>query len=571
MLSIKEKSNYLAKVVKLTNVRKHSNADRLQCVAIDGNNIITGSGAKDGDIVIYFPLECQINGEFLRDTNSYSDSTLNKDTSVKSYFPDTGRVRATKLRGEKSEGYIVPASLLQEWLQTKGISFSFESSVNEEFDTVSGVLVCNKYKLNIRNQQGLGNKVGSTKKKAVSRLIEGQYAVSEDTGHFKKNVHTFTPESKISISYKMHGCNFSMGKVLVKKKLSWVENLLKKFGVNIVDTEYDLIYASRSVIKNSSLGGTSEFTDDVWGQIAERYKDSLQDGITINGEIVGYTKQGAYIQKGYDYGLPEKELGFKVFDIKITVDSKSGFEDKGEKESKNQQILNKAINKECNIYAVNDLEQYTEETLLQAIKEKKIVYIYYEKAKLLELKGSQAIFLYLGEKVNVDYSYMIVFENSQIVSIAINSFSSKKFKELKAKSAGVTPSKEEGNSEYDKLKDVPLLNNEKRIEIINSIKRLFTKKKEVVIKVGEERYIGLISNIENDNITLKKKDNTDITFDVDRVISTNTIDKDTKNPIIDLLTKEQFVDKAEKVETEDGKNVDDLNTKENPNEPKDNK
>lgn len=327
MISIKEKSNYLAKVVKLHNVRKHSNADRLQCVAIDGNNVITGSGAKDGDIVVYFPLESQINAEFLRDTNSYADSTLNKDTTVKGYFPDSGRVRATKLRSEKSEGYMVPASLLQEWLASKGISFSFEGSVNEEFDTVSGVLICNKYKINVRNQNGLGNSSPKTKgKKSESRLIQGQYALSEDTAHFKKNAHTFTPDSTISVTYKMHGCNFSMGRVLVKKKLTWVEKLLKKFGVNIVDTEYDLVYASRSVIKNNLFDRHSEFTDDVWGDIAQRYKDSLQDGISINGEIVGYTKQGGWIQKGYDYGQEPGTCELYVYRMYYTSPSGKVFE-----------------------------------------------------------------------------------------------------------------------------------------------------------------------------------------------------------------------------------------------------
>jgi hypothetical protein len=326
MLSIKEKSNYLAKVVKLHNVRKHTNADRLQCVAIDGNNVITGSGAKDGDIVVYFPLESQINSEFLRDTNSFADSTLNKDTTVKSYFAENCRVRCTKLRGEKSEGYIVPASSLQEWLATKGISFSFEDSINEEFDTVGGIHICNKYKLNVRNQQGLGNKTPKGKKKSESRLIEGQYALSQDTDHFKKNVHTFTPDSKISISYKMHGCNFSMGRVLVKKKLSWVEKMLKKFGINIVDTQYDLVYASRSVIKNNLFDRHSEFTDDVWGDIAQRYRDSLQDGISINGEIVGYTKQGGWIQKGYDYGQEQGTCELYVYRIYYTSPSGKVFE-----------------------------------------------------------------------------------------------------------------------------------------------------------------------------------------------------------------------------------------------------
>ena len=72
-LKISEKANpnYLAKVVKLNNIRKHENADRLQCVAIDGNNVITGLDAKDGALYVYFPLESAINKEFLSWGNSF--------------------------------------------------------------------------------------------------------------------------------------------------------------------------------------------------------------------------------------------------------------------------------------------------------------------------------------------------------------------------------------------------------------------------------------------------------------------------------------------------------------------
>lgn len=305
MLKIKEQSNYLAKVVRLKNLRKHTNADRLQCVAIDGNNVITGMTMKDGDIAVYFPLESQINFEFLSHTNSFEDKELNTDKTIKGYFASTSRVRATKLRGEKSEGYIVPVSSVEEWLATKGIVVSLGKYVDEEFDTVGDINICKKYKIQYAKQAGDPNSVKTGKKgkkKNQSRMVEGQYSLSVDTSPLKKNIHTITPDTMITVSYKLHGCNFSMGKVQVKKKLKWYEKLLIKFGVNVQDKEYDTIYASRSVVKNNLFDRHAEYTDDVWGAIAQRYSESLEEGISINGEIVGYTNQGKAIQKGYDYG-----------------------------------------------------------------------------------------------------------------------------------------------------------------------------------------------------------------------------------------------------------------------------
>ena len=40
--------NYLAKVIKVSNIRKHHNADRLQIITIDGNNVIVDLNMKLG-------------------------------------------------------------------------------------------------------------------------------------------------------------------------------------------------------------------------------------------------------------------------------------------------------------------------------------------------------------------------------------------------------------------------------------------------------------------------------------------------------------------------------------------
>ena len=105
MLSISKQANpnYLAKVVEITNIRKHENADRLQVAVIDFNDVITGLDTKVGDLVVYFPVESQINFEFLKHTNQFASQLLNEDTTIKGYFDKNGRVRAVKLRGERSK------------------------------------------------------------------------------------------------------------------------------------------------------------------------------------------------------------------------------------------------------------------------------------------------------------------------------------------------------------------------------------------------------------------------------------------------------------------------------------
>ena len=57
--------NYLAKIVEIKNIRKHENADRLQIVTVDFQDVIVGMDAKEGDVYCFFPLECAINLDFL--------------------------------------------------------------------------------------------------------------------------------------------------------------------------------------------------------------------------------------------------------------------------------------------------------------------------------------------------------------------------------------------------------------------------------------------------------------------------------------------------------------------------
>ena len=81
MLSISKDANknYLAKVIRLPALQKHPNADRLQTAMIDFQNVILGPDAREGDLYVFFPLECEISSEFLSQTNSYRDKSLNED------------------------------------------------------------------------------------------------------------------------------------------------------------------------------------------------------------------------------------------------------------------------------------------------------------------------------------------------------------------------------------------------------------------------------------------------------------------------------------------------------------
>lgn len=319
--------NYLAKIVKLEGLRKHSNADKLQCITIDGNNVITGLDAKEGDIYVFFPLECVINKEFLSWSNSFEDKTLNKDPEKKGFFNYKGRVRALKLRGERSEGYIIPVTILEDWLEDiklNKIAFSlwqdFRDVINKEFDYFGDVKICEKYTVPVRNS-GTGPK---EKKSNHSFIVPGQFRFHEDTEKFAKNLEKVEPGSLISITYKLHGTSFVSSNILCVKSLNWIEKILLFFGINIQKTEYRNIYSSRKVIKNDTENKIQNhyYGYDLWKEINERVKHALGEGISIYGEAVGYLKDGKIIQKGYDYGCKTNE--FEVYVYKVTYTNPEG-------------------------------------------------------------------------------------------------------------------------------------------------------------------------------------------------------------------------------------------------------
>lgn len=292
--------NYLCKVVRLKGLQRHPNADRLQTVSIDFNTVITGLDAKEGDIYIYFPVEGKISKDFLSFTNSFRVKSLNSDPEQAGFFEENCRVKAMKLRGEKSMGYIVPVQSVLDWSGVWDIMP--EVWEGKEFDTINGKLLVEKYAVPVKG----GSNCKQGKKPKLSRLVEGQVHLHVDTENLRKNAHKVSPDDIISITYKTHGTSWWVGNVIVKRKLSFVEKLLKRLGVNISEFVYDLVYGSRKVVKNADLEDPKAkdhyFGYDLWEDIKNQIGEHIPKGWTLYGEMLGYDRNGKAIQTGYDYG-----------------------------------------------------------------------------------------------------------------------------------------------------------------------------------------------------------------------------------------------------------------------------
>lgn len=309
--------NYTAKIVGLNNERKHNNADKLKIFTIDFQNVITDLSYENDDYVIYFPVECKINKDFLSYLNAFSDNNLNKDKTIKGFFGNQGRVKAISLRGERSQGFIIKLEMLEKFF---GCSIEFKP--NEDFDMIGDTLICEKY-IPI-NQKGKFIKSNQKVNKRVSRLIESQFRFHNDTSNLRRNVYNITPNDLIGIHYKKHGTNLVVANLLVKKKLKWYESMLKKLGINIKDTEYDYIVSSRRVIKNEieEKEHNHFYSSDIWTEASKKIKEYIPKGFSLYCEIIGFTPEGKPIQNKYDYGCNKCE--YKVYIYRITFTNIDG-------------------------------------------------------------------------------------------------------------------------------------------------------------------------------------------------------------------------------------------------------
>lgn len=333
--------NYLAKIVKIENFHKHSDPEvtKLKCCCIDGFNIITGIDSEPG-LYVYFPTACCINPKFLSYANLYRHGELNVDQTKTGMFEDNGRVKAIRLRGELSEGFIIPIVVLENWVMST-VNVELKVEEGTEFDSIEHdgktFWVNKKYiPKNTRTSgaPGSGNSGKGKQPKGLDKIIENQFRFHYDTVLIKKCPHVLHPSDLISITSKVHGTSGISAYVLCKQELNWKQKIARWLTGEEFD-KYDYLYSSRSVIKNQYYNKSVQggfYGVDVWKYADDIVRPCLSKGMTAYYEIIGFLPNGGYIQKNYDYGcLPP--VGdeaytygkhFKVQIYRVTITDVSG-------------------------------------------------------------------------------------------------------------------------------------------------------------------------------------------------------------------------------------------------------
>lgn len=329
--------NYLAKVVYITEFHPHPDAEvnKLKCCTIDGFNIICGMESVPG-AYIYFPAGCCLNPQLLSYANLYRHSHMNANPDESGMFEDNGRVKAIKLRGCISEGFILPIVILENFvLSVTNKELSYD--LNVEFDCVQDgdkeFWINKKYIVSVNSERIKEHK---RRKIKHDKVIPDQFRFHYDTVIIKKCPNVIKPTDRIHISSKVHGTSGISAYVLCHKKLTLGERIAK-WLTGYEFNRYDYLYASRSVVKNREYNEKIKpgfYGVDIWEYADKIIRPHLDKGLTVYYEIIGFLPNGNYIQKSYDYGYEQpkpgeafeygKHFGIRVYRITMTnIDGKA--------------------------------------------------------------------------------------------------------------------------------------------------------------------------------------------------------------------------------------------------------
>lgn len=318
-IEIKGTRNYSATVIKVPKVRKAENSDRLYIIDALGITAIVDESwiAREGELALLFPAEVQLSHEFAAANGLYRQSLeLNTDRNDAGYLEANRRVRALKLRGNISNGLVLP---LEVALGNIGLGLNHleEGAV---FDHIMQKEICRKYVVPMKEGAASGH---SQVAKAFKRVDNTYLPEHFETGQWLREQHTVDDRELLVITQKLHGTSVRLANTIVKRQLTKREKFAKRFlGADIADHGYDLVAGSRKAIKDPNNPNQADFYGtDIWTHALGEFGDKIPKNFVVYGELVGYVPgTETPIQKGHTYDLEVGKYELYVYRVAVITE-----------------------------------------------------------------------------------------------------------------------------------------------------------------------------------------------------------------------------------------------------------
>ena len=296
---------YKAYVTYVTNIRPAANADRLNACEVFGNTTIIDKTITEDTLVLYLPSDGQISVEFGEKNNLFRRKD-DAGNNVGGFIDPVKRnITAIRLRGNRSDGLVLPISCLNYCYAHGDASIELRAG-----DVIDGLVndheICCKYIPRSNARRGHVTEGNKTRKKRVA--VAPLFKEHADTEQLAYNLGVFKVGDEIEITLKMHGTSQRTGYLPVFKgyKRTFMDWLCRRQGKPIYDWGY--VSGTRRVVLENYEGGfygDNQFRE----QHSKMFEGKLWKGETVYYEVVGFTTNGTPIMSSANNAkLQDKEF-----------------------------------------------------------------------------------------------------------------------------------------------------------------------------------------------------------------------------------------------------------------------
>ncbi len=278
-------SELKVEVVKIDEIIKHDNAERLEIVRIKGWECVTAKGQfRLGDKAVYIPIDSVLPQEL--------EEKIFEGTKVKL---SKHKVKTIRIRGAISQGLIITL---------KQANLSELSKVG--YDARKELRIVKYEPKNIPNMMNCGK----SNQKKTKRNPNPNFNKYTDLQNVKNYNELFKHnEDDVIVTEKIHGTNFRVG--YVKKEKGWFSRFLSWIGIG---SDFEFAYGSHNVQLQMKGSYKGFYKSNLYAECVNKYNldKILNPGEVVYGEI--FASGG---QKKYTYGCCEGERKLVIFDVKV--------------------------------------------------------------------------------------------------------------------------------------------------------------------------------------------------------------------------------------------------------------
>lgn len=264
-------STFAVEIVQLDAVLPHPNADLLELAQIGGYRAVVGKGLHQaGDLVAYIPEEALLPVDLVEEFGY----------AGKLSGPLKNRVKAIRLRGELSQGLVIP------WRKAANACVN-RGTMPELENIYVGLDITEKLGITKYEQPIPANMAGR------ARPRPNWFPTYTNIENIKRDPRIFTPGELVILTEKIHGTNF---------------------GVGMTSGEREMLVSSRRLVLER------EETNLYWRAAIQyeldKFLNHLLD-VTLGSNVIVWGEiYGAGIQN-LAYGGDPGALLYRVFDIQV--------------------------------------------------------------------------------------------------------------------------------------------------------------------------------------------------------------------------------------------------------------